>query len=173
VAWIEVTVSDRKSSAITTATLVHCPCYKLITDFQMMTVTMMMMMRVKARHHCQRVRSMMLFYLKCQSSVTLLQLLNSVLLLPAILSPQLVLWLSCLIIPLLCFSLMGSPLNRQLAKTSHGKNQTSFVKQVQTRALHTLTNKWSLMAFQLVLLVMGLSLQRIFQELPKFIISSS
>jgi len=72
----------------------------------------------------------MRFYLKCQSSLALLQLLNSLLLLPPIVSTQLVLWLSCFIVPLLSFTLMGNPLNRHVAQTAHGKNQTSFVKQV-------------------------------------------
>ena len=72
----------------------------------------------------------MLFYLKFQSSVTLLLLLNYVLLLPPILSSQLVLWLSCFVVPLLSFTLMGNPLNRQVAQMAQGKNQTSFVKQV-------------------------------------------
>ena len=72
----------------------------------------------------------MLFYLKCQSSLTLLQLVNSMLLLPPVLSSQLVLWLSLLITPLLSFTLMGNPLNRQTAQMAQGKNQTSFVKQV-------------------------------------------
>jgi len=72
----------------------------------------------------------MLFYLKCQSTLTLLQLLTSILLLPPVLSSQLVLWLSCLVVPLLSFTLMGNPLNRHVAQTAQAKNQTSFVKQV-------------------------------------------
>jgi len=81
----------------------------------------------------------MLFYLKCQSSLTLLQLLTSILLLPPILSPQLVLWLSCLVVPLLSFTLMGNPLNRHVVQTAQGKNQTTFVKQV--------TNQYSLPSY--------------------------
>ena len=75
----------------------------------------------------------MLFYLKCQSSLTLLQLINSMLLLPPVLSPQLVLWLSCLIVPLLSFTLMGNPLNQHVAQTAQGKNQMSFIKQVTSK----------------------------------------
>jgi len=52
------------------------------------------------------------------------------LLLPPVLSPQLVLWLSCLIVPLLSFTLMGNPLNQHVAQTAQGKNQMSFIKQV-------------------------------------------
>jgi len=77
----------------------------------------------------------MLLYLKCQSAVTLLLLLNCVLLLPPILSSQLVLWLSCLIVPLLSFTLIGNPLNRQVAQVAHGKNRTSFVKQVNSQSV--------------------------------------
>jgi hypothetical protein len=71
----------------------------------------------------------MLLYLKCQASLTLLQLLNTVFLLPPALSPQLILWLSALIVPLLSFTLMGNPLNRQIAQMAQGKNQATFVKQ--------------------------------------------
>jgi len=82
----------------------------------------------------------MLFYLKCQSSVSLLLLLDCVMLLPPILSSQLVLWLSCLIVPLLSFTLIGNPLNRQVAQVAQGKNHTSFVKQV--------TNQVTLKSFE-------------------------
>ena len=75
----------------------------------------------------------MLFYFKCQSSLTLLQLLNTILLLPPVVSAQLVLWLSCLIVPLLSFTLMGNPLNRHVTQMAQAKNQTSFVKQVTDR----------------------------------------
>jgi len=85
---------------------------------------------LQARHHCQRVRGVMLLYIKCQVGLSLLQLINCLCLLPPALSPQLVLWLSVFIVPLLSFTLMGNPFNRIIAQMAQGKNTARIVKQV-------------------------------------------
>ena len=72
----------------------------------------------------------MLLYIKCQVGLSLLQFFNSLCLLPPALSPQLVLWLSVFIVPLLSFTLMGNPFNRIIAQMAQGKNNARIVKQV-------------------------------------------
>jgi hypothetical protein len=72
----------------------------------------------------------MLLYIKCQTSLSLLLLINSIFLLPPALSPQLVLWLSAFIVPLLSFTLMGNPFNRLITQMAQGKNNARIVKQV-------------------------------------------
>jgi hypothetical protein len=72
----------------------------------------------------------MLLYIKCQASISLLQLFHSMLLLPPAISPQLVLWLSVVIVPLLSFTLIGNPFNRLITQMAQGKNTGRIVKQV-------------------------------------------
>src|SRR6218665_1867964 len=85
---------------------------------------------LKARHHCQRIRSVSKLYLTCQVSLGLFQLLNSVFLLPPALPANVVLWLAVIVIPLLSLTLMGNPLDRKMSQMAQGKNRTHFAKQV-------------------------------------------
>lgn len=82
-----------------------------------------------ARHHCQRVRSVSKFYLMCQVSLSIIQLLNSVILLPPSLPPNLLLWLSAVVVPLFSLTLMGNPINTQIIQMAQDKNRTQFTKQ--------------------------------------------
>ncbi|ELT96471.1 hypothetical protein CAPTEDRAFT_150937 [Capitella teleta] len=74
-----------------------------------------------ARHHCHGVRSALLLLLMSQLGLALLQFLGAVLLLPPVLPPRLLLWLSGVIVPLLCLCLLCNPIDLQVAKMAQAK----------------------------------------------------
>ncbi|XP_047127529.1 transmembrane protein 94 isoform X2 [Hydra vulgaris] len=83
------------------------------------------------------LRSCFLFLVYCHLFLTILQLLSTCFLLPPPLSGLQMLWLICIIIPLLSISLIGTPNNGKLMKVITGKRKkhsykefaSSYVKQ--------------------------------------------
>lgn len=84
----------------------------------------------QARDHCQSMRALFMLMLFLQLFVLLLQLLNSVLLMPPILASHHVLWLVTVAVPLLSVTLMGVPLHHHILKVALGKNKQHLKKQV-------------------------------------------
>ena len=87
-------------------------------------------MLLQARHHCQQVRSAFLLFLMCQMSLTLVQAAGAILLLPPVLSPHLLLWLTGVVVPLLSLTLICNPIDLQVAKMAQGKKTEALSKQV-------------------------------------------
>ena len=66
----------------------------------------------------------------CQMSLTLVQALGAVLLLPPVLSPHLLLWLTGVVVPLLSLTLICNPIDLQVAKMAQSKRAESLSQQV-------------------------------------------
>ena len=77
---------------------------------------------MEARHYMINIRNSLQFFLCCCLSLSLAQVITSLLLLPALLSPGHVLWLVCFVLPSLSFSLMGTPFDSQVSTIATGKN---------------------------------------------------
>ncbi|RWS16661.1 uncharacterized protein B4U79_14914 [Dinothrombium tinctorium] len=77
---------------------------------------------MEARHYMMNTRNSLQFFLCCSLSLSLAQLCTSLLFLPPLFSSGHVLWIVCFILPILSFSLMGSPQDPQLMTMAMGKN---------------------------------------------------
>ena len=84
----------------------------------------------QARHHNLSVTRCFHFMLLCHISVTLLQLLASIFVLPPVVSSHHILWLLCVTIPLLSLTLMGNPLDTKLMTIALSKNNNFVTKKV-------------------------------------------
>lgn len=76
----------------------------------------------EARHYMTNMKNSFLFLLSSCLILCLAQLFSSLLFLPPLLSPGVVLWLSCIVLPILSVSLMGTRVDNEIMKTSTGKN---------------------------------------------------
>ena len=77
---------------------------------------------MEARHFMNNMRNSLQFLLCCTFSLSLAQLMASVLFLPPLLSAGQVLWLVFVVLPALSFSLMGTPLDPHVMTMATGKN---------------------------------------------------
>ncbi|KAI1291918.1 Transmembrane protein 94 [Halotydeus destructor] len=77
---------------------------------------------MEARHYMINVRNSLQFFLCCCLSLSLAQLMTSIMFLPPLLSSGHVLWLVCVILPILSFSLMGTPCDPRVMTIATGKN---------------------------------------------------
>lgn len=77
---------------------------------------------MEARHYMINVRNSLQFFLCCCLSLSLAQLLTSLLFLPPLLSTGHVLWLVFVILPVLSFSLLGTSCDPQVMTIATGKN---------------------------------------------------
>ncbi|XP_078346969.1 transmembrane protein 94-like isoform X3 [Oculina patagonica] len=80
----------------------------------------------EARRLCFGLRNCFSFMLSCQLVLSAVMLLSSCFLLPPPLTGLHLLWLSCLIVPLLSLSLIGSPADQNLMTMMTGKNDKNF-----------------------------------------------
>ncbi|KAK7869540.1 hypothetical protein R5R35_002309 [Gryllus longicercus] len=87
---------------------------------------------MECRHHMQCVRNCMQFWMCCAGAVSGIQVLNISLMLPPIFSFGQVLWLVCVIIPILSLSLVGKPTDPQVMQKATGKNQNIVNTEVIT-----------------------------------------
>ncbi|XP_046427153.1 transmembrane protein 94 isoform X1 [Neodiprion fabricii] len=78
---------------------------------------------MEARHYMQCVWNCVQFWICCVVTLSMAQLLSSFLMLPPLFSVGQVLWLSCLIIPLLSVSLVATPTDPTIMQRATGKNQ--------------------------------------------------
>ena len=76
---------------------------------------------LEARHYMLKMRNCFQFFLSSCLSLSLAQLLTSLLFLPPLLSPGVVLWLSCIVLPILSCSLMGTVVDDQVMSIATGK----------------------------------------------------
>lgn len=77
---------------------------------------------LEARHFMNNIRNSLQFLLCCTFSLSLAQLMASLLFLPPLLSAGQVLWLVFVVLPFLSFSLMGTPLDPHVMTMATGKN---------------------------------------------------
>lgn len=80
----------------------------------------------QARRICFGLKNCFSFMLSCQLVLSAMMLLSSCVLLPPPLTGLHLLWLSCLIVPLLSLSLIGSPSDPNLMTMMTGKNDKNF-----------------------------------------------
>ena len=80
----------------------------------------------QARRLCSGLRNCFSFMLSCQLVLSAVVLLSSCLLLPPPLTGLHLLWLSCLTVPLLSLSLIGSPADPDLMTMITEKNDRNF-----------------------------------------------
>ncbi|XP_022253153.1 transmembrane protein 94-like [Limulus polyphemus] len=84
---------------------------------------------MEARHFMAEMRNSFQFMLCCCLSLALTELLGALFFLPLPLPPGHILWLQCLIIPLLSFSLLGLPVDPHVMTIATGKNLKVVSKQ--------------------------------------------
>lgn len=70
------------------------------------------------------------FWLCCCITLTFLQILAALFMLPPVLTPSQTLWIICVTIPVLSVSLMGSRPNVEIMKKPQGKNHFTFNSEV-------------------------------------------
>lgn len=83
-----------------------------------------------ARHFMLSIWNMMQFWLCCCMTLTLIQFLCIILMLPPIFRTSQVLWLCLLVIPVLSISLMGQKTNETVMKKPQGKNHSNIKMEV-------------------------------------------
>lgn len=76
------------------------------------------------------LRNCVQFWLCCLVTLSLVQALSALLLLPPLFSVGQVLWLGFLIVPLLAVSLVGTPTDPTIMQRATGKNQCAIGAQV-------------------------------------------
>ena len=77
----------------------------------------------EARRIATAAESCFLFLLSCQLSLALLMLFSSLFMLPPPLSGLQLMWLTCVIVPLISISLIGTPADKHIMKTITGKRE--------------------------------------------------
>lgn len=80
----------------------------------------------EARRFCFGLRNCLSFMLSCQLVLSLVMVMSSCFFLPPPLTGLHLLWLSCLTVPLLSLSLIGSPADQDLMTMMTGKNDRNF-----------------------------------------------
>ncbi|KAL0110560.1 hypothetical protein PUN28_013866 [Cardiocondyla obscurior] len=78
---------------------------------------------MEARHYMKNVWNCIQFWLCCLVTLSFMQILSAVLLLPPLFSVDQVLWLCCLIIPILSTSMIATPIDSTIMQRATGKNQ--------------------------------------------------
>ena len=76
---------------------------------------------MESRHYMLKMRNCFQFFLSCCLSLSLAQMLTSLLFLPPLLSPGVVLWLACIVLPILSCSLMGTDVDDHVMNIATGK----------------------------------------------------
>ncbi|XP_050541863.1 transmembrane protein 94 isoform X2 [Daktulosphaira vitifoliae] len=85
---------------------------------------------MEARYLMQRIWNCVQFWTSCMVSLSFLQLLVIAFVLPPIFSIGQILWLVCIIIPILSISLVGGPTDPKVMQTPTGKNQCSITTEL-------------------------------------------
>lgn len=70
------------------------------------------------------------FWLCCCVSISIMQVVAAIFMLPALLTPGQVLWLLFVVVPILSLSLMGDPIDSDTMKRPQAKLQVAFDKEV-------------------------------------------
>ncbi|XP_078691298.1 transmembrane protein 94-like isoform X2 [Branchiostoma floridae x Branchiostoma belcheri] len=98
------------------------PC-STVFDKEHNYTSILLQMIQEARHLVLCIKNCLLFLLGCQLSISLVQVLSAVVLLPPPLSGGHVLWLSCLVVPVLSASLVAKEVDKTVMTLAPGKNQ--------------------------------------------------
>ncbi|XP_035694628.1 transmembrane protein 94-like [Branchiostoma floridae] len=98
------------------------PC-SVVFDKEHNYTSVLLQMIQEARHLVLCIKNCLLFLLGCQLSISLVQVLSAVVLLPPPLSGGHVLWLSCLVVPALSASLVAKEVDKTVMTLAPGKNQ--------------------------------------------------
>ncbi|XP_076235188.1 transmembrane protein 94-like protein l(2)k05819 isoform X2 [Calliopsis andreniformis] len=85
---------------------------------------------MEARHYMKCLWNCVQFWLCCTVTVSFTQAVSSFLLLPPLFSVDQVLWLSCLIIPMLSISMIATPMDPTIMQRATGKNQCTINGQI-------------------------------------------
>lgn len=85
----------------------------------------------KARRYMKCLWNCVQFWLCCMVTLSLVQAISAFLLLPPLFNVGQVLWLTCLIVPLIAVSLVGSPSDSMIMQQATGKNQSGISAQVR------------------------------------------
>ncbi|XP_020292489.1 transmembrane protein 94 isoform X2 [Pseudomyrmex gracilis] len=78
---------------------------------------------MEARHYMRSLWNCMQFWLCCSITVAFTSILSAFMFLPPLLSIDQVLWLCCLIIPMLSISMIATPIDSTIMQRATGKNQ--------------------------------------------------
>ncbi|XP_072762979.1 transmembrane protein 94 isoform X2 [Anoplolepis gracilipes] len=78
---------------------------------------------MEARHYMKNLWNCMQFWLCCSVTLAFTQTLSAFLLLPPLFSIDQILWLCCLIIPVLSTSMIATPIDPTIMQRATGKNQ--------------------------------------------------
>ncbi|XP_024872113.1 transmembrane protein 94 isoform X2 [Temnothorax curvispinosus] len=78
---------------------------------------------MEARHYMKNLWNCIQFWLCCLVTLSFMQMLSAFLLLPPLFSIDQVLWLCCLIIPILSTSMIATPIDSTIMQRATGKNQ--------------------------------------------------
>ncbi|XP_026818266.1 transmembrane protein 94 isoform X1 [Rhopalosiphum maidis] len=85
---------------------------------------------MEGRYLMQGIWNCVQFWTSCMVSLSFLQLLAIALVLPPILSVGQILWLTCIVVPLLSVSLVGGPTDPEVMQKPTGKNQCSITSEL-------------------------------------------
>ncbi|KAK2583635.1 hypothetical protein KPH14_009573 [Odynerus spinipes] len=85
---------------------------------------------MEARHYMKCLWNCVQFWLCCTVSLSFAQAVSAVFLLPPLLSVYQIVWLSCLIIPVLSMSMIATPMDPTIMQRATGKNQCIINGQV-------------------------------------------
>ena len=89
-------------------------------------IKLILLFTLQARHLCFGLMNCFSFMLSCQLVLSAVMLLSSFFLLPPPLTGLHILWLTCLTVPLLSLSLIGSSADQDLMTMITGKNDKNF-----------------------------------------------
>lgn len=87
----------------------------------------------QARHYMKCLWNCVQFWLCCTVTLSFAQAISAILLLPPLLSVNQIVWLSCLIIPVLSISMIATPMDSTIMQRATGKNQCIINGQVIIR----------------------------------------
>ncbi|XP_023719863.1 transmembrane protein 94 isoform X3 [Cryptotermes secundus] len=90
---------------------------------------------MESRHYMQCVWNCVQFWVCCGVTVSAVQVLGILLMLPPLLKTGSVLWLVCLVVPLLSLSLVTNPTDPQVMQRATGKNQCVVDAQISVFVL--------------------------------------
>ncbi|KAL3876613.1 hypothetical protein ACJMK2_034434 [Sinanodonta woodiana] len=121
--WDETHITPTHLASI----LLNIPCPLI---FRRNDNTSVIHLIAEARTHLMLMRNCFYFMLCCHLSVSLVQLLSSMLLLPVVIDTQHLLWLLLVIIPMLSLSMMGNTVDPRIMGAATGKNKDHISTEV-------------------------------------------
>ncbi|XP_046406252.1 transmembrane protein 94 isoform X2 [Ischnura elegans] len=115
---------------------------------------------MESRHYMQCVWNVVQFWMSCVVSLSLVQFLGVLLMLPPVFSTGQVLWLICVIIPILAMSLIGTPTDPKVMHRATGKGQSHVTMEVALLVLWCYGAKFLPSVF-IVILLSGITLSHL------------